>query len=404
MSYSVGVQNIFELLDDENDDQPNVKTPKTKLDDDKVVAKPATKSTQPVVGDRAPVKGAHRDQNRREGGNQRSPKPRGDRPPRPEGDRAPREGGDRPRAPRNDGDRPPRRPRPEFAAGGSSQNQNLPEGGDRRPRGSRPQGKVGEERDKERWQKETRENRSAPGDGSGKRVYDRRSGTGRGPKENKKSGAGGANWGNEKDPNVELDAEQEVKEDAKAEQTEEGAPAASGEVAAEAAAVEEKPKVEEPEGVSLEEFKRQREAKLAALPTLPPPRKAGEGVTDKEKDAWAQVSITPEASSAPVVKETRGTAKKETVSLDKLFHVKSKEERDRAERRDRPDRSDRDRPDRRDRGDRPEREDRKPRTERTDKRPADRKPRDAPAKPQTSKPKADIVNNDQEFPTLATKA
>jgi len=52
MSYSVGVQNIFELLDDETDDQPEVKTPQTKLEEAKL-----SKPKQEPVGARA-VKGS----------------------------------------------------------------------------------------------------------------------------------------------------------------------------------------------------------------------------------------------------------------------------------------------------------------------------------------------------------
>lgn len=167
MSYGVGVSNIFELLDDENDDGT------------KRVVK------QQVVSKEAPVKSAAAPQqtgqkktqqvNEQKGSQQNKPAQQqrtgGDksgqqRPPRQQGEVV----GDR-RVNRTEG-RPPR-------------SENRPD--NRGPRQNRPP--------RQRQEGQTEEGTSTGGfDQRGKRVYERRSGTGRG-REGKKSGGGRGNWG-----------------------------------------------------------------------------------------------------------------------------------------------------------------------------------------------------------------
>lgn len=414
MSYSVGVQNIFELLEDETDDQPEVKTLQTKLEENKT-SKPTGPKQPPVGGKPVKGSGAQRDKqakgadaeaaaNKAEGFTEvstqknRSPATRRDDRPRREGDRKPREGGDRkPREPREGGDRKPREGgdrRPREAREGGDRNPREPREGrapreDRGPRDDRP-GREGkeervprEDRDKEKW---TREHQNAPYDGK-KRTYDRKSGTGRNPKENKKGGAGAGNWGSDTNPEEELAAVEQEKAEVKAD-TE----AAAAEDATETteAATPAEPKEPEKKEISFADFKKQREATLSALPTLPAPRQAGEGVNDKEKDKWATEALNKPASQSATTTTTQektAAAKKNTVSLDQFFTIKPREQPREDRRRENRDR---------DGGDRKPREggDR-----RGPKQGGKGKPEGAKKQTQGTAPPKDA-----DFPTLNTKA
>lgn len=182
-----------------------------------------------------------------------------------------------------------------------------------------------------------------------------------------------------------------MKEDTQAEQTEEGAAPATTEVVSPAP----KRVEEEDKSISYEEYLAKKAS--AALPSLPEARRAGEGVSEKEKEKWAQNTVTESGSiqGKKAEEDTQKVAeekvsKKQTVALDQLFHIKP---------RPKPERESRDGDRRRD-GDNDQRGRRndRPRGDRGDKFKGN-KSQKAP----TEKAPTGTIN-DKEFPTLAVKA
>lgn len=205
------------------------------------------------------------------------------------------------------------------------------------------------------------------------------------------------------DPKEELAAEGQVVADAAAEAKEVTAEVAA-EGAAEVTETPASPAVPEKKELSLAEFRKQREASLNSLPTLPPPRQAGEGVNEKEKEKWATEALKKKeeekktAAAAKEAADKKEKDKKPTATLDQFFHIKPRERPkydDREERGDRPDRGDRPRRDR-DGGDRPRRDDRK--------RDGKQGPKTEGAKKAPQGSAEPIVKTDVDFPTLNTKA
>jgi len=348
---------MFELLDDENDDEGRKKGPTTTVKQDAPQIK--TKPVTSTVGKEHAVR--KNDVPAKEPSKERSDR----RPPRAEGDRPPRV----------EGERPPRRNREGTSTGAEVTNR-----GDRGP--LKPEGRG------RRDNKDREHGGEVEGAFKGaKRVFDRKSGTGRG-KEVKKGGGGRGGWGKEstKDSWDEVPEKQEGTDENKPVDTAEkveGSPVEAGPSAPikeesdeekKRQEEEEKKKKEEEEKeqrqMTLEDYRKKLEAERAEKPTvipnLPAPRQAGEGVDSKELQQWAKFTEikreeTEEQKIASAeAKKGKKEPKKQAVPVDTVFRVQqpkkprpSKE--DRFEKGDRPDRDRGDRPDR-DRGDRPERD------------------------------------------------
>jgi len=371
--YHVGVSNIFELLGDEGEESKRVAAAKAAQQN-------AAKGTAPVVKetpkkDAAPAKASGK-------GDDRKPRSEG-RPPRAEGPRGEGQGERRRenRGPR--GDRPPR--------------------DDSAPRRDRPAG--------DRADRKEGEFRTGP-----KRVYDRRSGTGRG-KEIKKGGGGKGNWGKDTDNWDEVPQEEA---DKTANPVTGDAPEAAEtkvEVVEEAPkelTEEEKKQKEQEEKeakwLSLEEYQKKKEDSVKALPQLPAPRKAGEGVDKKEAQKWASYQALTrdeeEARSAAEKESQEKKSKKTFVPVNEVLDVRKPRtpKGDRPERGDRPPRG----------GDRPSRGgDRPPRGGDRPPRGGDRPARGGPRGGQkggrggSGGSAPTFVNDANAFPTLsqtATKA
>lgn len=274
--YHVGVSNIFELLDDENDQEGKRVVHASGKQESaqgkgKAAAPVATKEA-PKKSDAAPVKASL--------------------PPRERSDKRPRADDDR-RPPR---DRKPREPRQEGAAGGE-------------------RSADGKRDSKERGF--TARNPS-------KRTFDRKSGTGRG-KEGKKSGGGRGNWGKAGEENWDEGAGAEPEKTSEEAKPAEGvaAPAKEPEAPLEteeqkkAREEEEKKKKEEEEKearqITLDVFLKQQQEKGAALPELPAPRKPGEGVDKKELQQWSKFTVLKkeEGEKGAEVAEKKEEKKKE---------------------------------------------------------------------------------------------
>jgi plasminogen activator inhibitor 1 RNA-binding protein len=131
-------------------------------------------------------------------------------------------------------------------------------------------------------------------------MFDRKSGTGRSPVENKKGGGGKANWGKPGQSDLEglqegaeqVEGKEPTQQDAKAEG---GAPSdAPAEPVKEGEEAEEE---EEDKTLTLEEFQAQQKKKLAKV-KLPKTRKAGEGVEQDKQ--WAEaVPLTKKLDDEP---------------------------------------------------------------------------------------------------------
>jgi len=111
------------------------------------------------------------------------------------------------------------------------------------------------------------------------RQFDRKSGTGRPPTENKKGGSGSGNWGNELDDAVV--ATQEAKLSAEDEKDKPEKTEGEGEATSPVATKAPEPK--EPELLSLDEYRAKQAQKAPKVESLKL-RTAGEGVSN---DAWA---------------------------------------------------------------------------------------------------------------------
>jgi len=148
------------------------------------------------------------------------------------------------------------------------------------------------------------------------REFDRHSGTGRNPTENKKGGAGSGNWGNAED---ELAALEDVKAEVAAESPEakkdekkkkKKKKAKKGEEEEEK---EKKDEIPDEQLKTLDDFMKERATKAVKL-TLPPARTAGEGV--KADPKWAE-AVKREDSEEVFVKTKEEPKKVETEEAKK---------------------------------------------------------------------------------------
>jgi plasminogen activator inhibitor 1 RNA-binding protein len=267
MSYRLGVSNIYEFLDDDNDGGvESGKKAQALLEQQKKNAEAtlaaAVKSSapKPANASAAPQTKGKPTERKNVAGDNKGPRqgPRTDRP-----DRKPRNATDSPRAEGEEArfDRP------------------------RRDNKERPD-RVGAERRGPRVEGE------APR--GNKRVFDRKSGTGRG-KEDKKGGAGKGNWGtlgDEQKATIEEGIKAETEETKK-----EGEEPASGEAAQphkEKTENHHHYEAEEEEKVrSLGEYLTEVKSKAPAA-NLPAARKAGEGVDDAQWSKFVPLKRTDE--------------------------------------------------------------------------------------------------------------
>lgn len=246
---------------------PKPAAPAAKAAPQQQAPKAPTAKAAPAANNAAPAKkenGAAKPQAQR--GDVQKGASEGERKPRP-----PRKDGERgPYSPK--GDRPPRRE-------GDSGRPFPPK--DRAPREDQPQDATGE---KPAFPRRNKGERRERGPQRG-RQFDRQSGTGRPPTENKKGGYGKGNWGKDAEV-VEGEAGQEKPENDK----EEVAAAAEGEAEKEDAP----PAQPEKELKGLDEYLAERKNKQVKIEP-PKERKAGEGV---DQSAWADY--------VPLVKQDLG--------------------------------------------------------------------------------------------------
>lgn len=319
--YHVGVSNIFELLDDENDEEGKKK-----------VVKPPVKQEAPQTKTKAPVP-TGKDQPRKNEpaapakGNQQAPRAE-------KGERSERRF-ERPAKPEGEGERrgPPRDRRPPRGEAGPAAPSDRPQGERKRDNKEREHGKF-------QAGKPT------------KRIYDRKSGTGRG-KEVKKGGSGRGGWGKEAEGSnwdEGTTAEQEVKEDVKTEGETPAEPQQPVETEEEKKRREEEERKQKEEEekearqMTLEEYNKkkleEKAEKGTVIPELPAPRKPGEGVDKKELQKWA--TFTPlkrdeeeeeeeKRDDAEAKKEKKKASKKQPVPADVLRFQAKKPERERRE-------------------------------------------------------------------------
>jgi len=146
------------------------------------------------------------------------------------------------------------------------------------------------------------------------REFDRHSGTGRSPVENKKGGAGQANWGalNEQD---ELTALDDVKAELaesdpskKDEQKKNKKKKKKGKKGEEEEEKEKKDEIPDEQLKTFDDFLKERSAKATKL-SLPPPRAAGEGA--KEDPKWATAVKREDKEEVFVTVKVKEEPKKE---------------------------------------------------------------------------------------------
>jgi len=299
MSFPIHITNIYELLNEDGE-----VAPRARIGAEENAAPPRTQvkgSNQNTASTKGNSQGNAKPQGSKDGAR----KPNESRPPRQE-NRPPRsiDGGKRSNEPQVGGgeftDAPVRRERFDRTRGDSHRSNS-----DRRARAVDQVGEIG-----------------------GKRVFDRRSGTGRG-REQKKGGAGRGNWGKE--------GEGETPENW--DNTEEGkdaaAPKKEGEKPVEEVPVEKDPVQEEQERLAREE--QEKEDKMMTLDTyykqkeasqvkidLPQARKANEGVDQKELSKWNSYQVLKKEEDIVVSKKDDSHEKsgKNTVPLDQVFNIR----------------------------------------------------------------------------------
>lgn len=312
----MGVQNIFEFLADENDDNKARAQPKKVVADDKKAApaaKPKPVGDKPAkpVGDR-PARPPKDDKPKAAGDAQRPPRA-------PREPREPRE----PRPPRDNANRPPRQSAPRHdnagaapaPAGAAPVEANL----DEKPqsqvgrRGDRPPRQAGD-RDKSNTRVfKDRVRHENPKEG---RIFDRKSGTGRSERENKKGGSGKANWGKEGEEAKELLEEAPAKEVKEGEVQDEKQ--AGDEAAAEAAEKPQEPPAKPTLG--LDEYQAKKQQERANLESLlsdfkkketkernPSEEQSWDGFKVLKRDEETKAAQAKNKDKAGAKKEKKGT-------------------------------------------------------------------------------------------------
>lgn len=283
MSYPIHITNIYELLNE--DGAPVQKQAPAK--DTKTQAKVPAKGTSG-----AKPQGASGSQA------QQAPKPQ-------QGGQGGQRGG-------RGGLRPPRSDRPPRDSGEAATIQPRKEGGERRD------------------DRRERRERGGGGDYSvgSKRVFDRRSGTGRG-KEFKKGGAGRGNWGSSTDEQVNNEQPIEKKEGEVETPAQEGGATKEGEQPQAEVPQEE----EEDKTLTLDQYLAQKASKKFSIETREV-RKANEGVDAEQLKKWQNYAplkrddeipkpASATESSPATEKKEKKAPKKQVVPVDQFFDVKA---------------------------------------------------------------------------------
>lgn len=301
MSYRLGVANIYELLSDDNGQAiAAVKASDQKKSEPAPTAKVQTKAATSSTSS-----------------SQQQSKPKATK---PQTDRK----NDRPQSTEGKGPQQRRDNRPPRLEG-SSNDQALEDSERRRPRPEGARGPRGEGRPR----REGGPNESSDGfrGPSNKRVFDRKSGTGRGREYNKKGGSGKGNWG------TVTDDRQAQEEGAKEEETEETK--VEGEKAAESQDAEKKDtevKAEEKQAEpdpdeklkTLDEYL--KEVKKPVL-GLPQPRKPGEGEKNAAWSDYVPLKRDDESSQdSPKGEKRNKEAKSSAVRVDDVIDIKFPQE------------------------------------------------------------------------------
>jgi len=293
MSYRLGVANIYELLSDDNGQAiAAVKASDQKKSEPAPTAKAATSSTSSSQQQSKPKQ------------------PQTDR----KNDRAPSKDG---KGPQQKRDRPPR-------SEGSSSEQGPVEESERRH--SRPEGARGP-RGEGRGRREGGQTESSDGfrGPSNKRVFDRKSGTGRGREYNKKGGSGKGNWGTVSDDRraQEEGAKEEEVEETKVEGEKVSETQDEEKKDTEVKQEEQPVEAEEEKLKTLDEYL--KEVKKPTL-SLPQPRKPGEG---EKNSSWANyVPLKRDDESTPdsPKEEKRNKDAKGSVRVDDVIDIKFQQE------------------------------------------------------------------------------
>jgi len=222
----------------------------------------------------------------------------------------------------------------------------------RQPREPRePRGGFSERPDNEKKDKDA-------GFSSGnKRVYDRRSGTGRG-KENKKQGSGKGNWGREvegfEEPQISGEESKPVSEPEKEKEEVKHQEPEKDPETLEREKKEQEEHEKEAKMMLYDEYVQQQQSKAVNV-ALPEARKPNEGADRSEAKKWASYTQLKrddedgeEESSEASGKQKEKKSNKKVVPVDQVFIVQQKRrerperpEWERSERSDRPDRQDR---------------------------------------------------------------
>jgi len=316
------VANIFELLSDENDEGGS-RRPTSVANIDTGAKKPEQKQQKPSGN--AQVKNQQQAKSDRTG----ETKGRENRPPKSNERKEDRE----------------RRPRQERGEGAPQQQQGQPgQVSDvRKPRENnvnRPprQQREGAERRTKNYERAPEGGNFVEG-GERKRVYDRKSGAGRGIRDNtKRAGGGRGNWGTvEDDKKGQLESTEtaEVKEEATPEATENKVEGEKTEVVEPVVAQLSQEDEEDAKLKTLAEYMQSRKAPTIALP---PPRQVE---SKPEWDKYVPLTRASDEEQQPKDKkkdekevDVDSDAQKKTVSADKFFNFadSSPRDRDRGER------------------------------------------------------------------------
>lgn len=312
MSYRLGVANIYELLSDDNGEAIAKVKADQKKSEPAPVAKTQTKAATSSTS-------SSQQQNKR--------KPQTDR----KNDRAQSYDG---KGPQQKREKPPR-------LEGSNNDQGAVEGERRR---SRPEGARGP-RGEGRGRREGGQNESSDGfrGPSNKRVFDRKSGTGRGREYNKKGGSGKGNWGTVSDDRTAQEEgakEEETEETVKAE-AEKGAESQDAEKKDSEAKTEEKQAEPDPDEKlkTLDDYLKEVKKPTFALPQ---PRKPGEGEKNASWANFVPLKRDDESSQDSPKEEKRNKeAKSSAVRVDDVIDIKFPQEERRGFGRGRGERSDR---------------------------------------------------------------
>lgn len=319
MSYPIHITNIYELLNEDGEPtSTRVNAPSSATKDTKQVPRSTMVGTAKTTGQTSSsTRGAPTKTGNSSRGGERGSLGERINTDRPQNSRG-RGQSDRP--PRQQGDRPPRQ-QGGFVVSEDRNNSGFVER---------------KERERDGESRGERKSRGAPAGGfvGNRRVFDRKSGTGRG-RDYKKGGAGRGNWGRDGEGSEQIIAEdqaalEEGKETVKEEKPEEPE---KEKVETEEEKLEREEREKEEKTMTLEQYMKSRENK-APVVALPTERKANEGVDQNEIKKWGNYQ---EIKRDDIQEQSKAEAKDKKKNVKELvptfFTVKDNQpRRDRDER------------------------------------------------------------------------